>query len=85
MNQQDVLAAVRDEELIGGVWMRPPSHNVRSLAIWQAADGWHVAMTGERAAIDDDSELITDDGSEALENYLERLRALSSLIRAGVL
>lgn len=85
MNQQDVLDAVCDEELIGGVWMRPPSNDVWSLAIWQAADGWHVAMTGERAAIEDGSELVTDDESEALENYLERLRALSDLIRAGVL
>ncbi|TCK63126.1 hypothetical protein [Curtobacterium sp. PhB136] len=85
MNQQDLLHAVCDEELMGGVWMRPPSSDVWSLVIWLAADGRHVAMTEERASVEDGSELVTDDESEALDNHLERLRALSALIRDGLL
>lgn len=73
MDKSAALAVIESEGLQGAVWFEKPINRTDAVAIYSAEGKWVVSSTDERA-VEEGKELF-DSESEALESFLERLRA----------
>jgi hypothetical protein len=78
LTSDEVLRLIEQENLAYYQWMTPPDGHAWRVAIWRDADTWHVASIGERGGVDGASASPSE--SEALEDFLARLRGLNKYL-----
>jgi hypothetical protein len=75
------LATIKSEGLQGAVWLEKPTNQVDAVAIYSGDRKWVVSSTDERAV--EGGKEFFDRESEALESFLERLRAQNRQLKSS--
>lgn len=83
MNRTDAERVISAESLTAGVWFARPDQLANRVAIYGSSGRWVVSVTGERGT----EEGVRTFGSEsdALEDFVARLRVQQRLLDRGVL
>ena len=75
MTKEEALQIIKDEGLIEYNWFEDHKNGSDEVGIKKAGDKWEVYTTDERAWASPESVWKYDSESEALEDFIDRLRA----------
>ncbi|MEZ3162022.1 hypothetical protein AB1K54_16015 [Microbacterium sp. BWT-B31] len=79
MRQDEALAIVSVESLTDFVWFEEPTNRANVVGIGRDGERWWTYTTDERAAVH--GAVFFDDEEAALDDFIERLRALDRMMR----
>lgn len=81
MSKLDCIKVINKEGLSGYNFFEDRENEENEIVIAKDSEQWVVYATDERASKITDSEKAFDNESDALENFIKRLRALNILKR----
>ena len=83
MTRVEAKNIIKDEELKGYNFFEDREDTQKEIVILKIREQWLVYATDERASKVTGSEKGFDNESDALENFIKRLRALNELRKLG--
>lgn len=81
MSKLECIKVINEEGLSGYSFFEDRLDGENEIVIVKDSEQWIVYATDERASKITDSEKVFDNESDALENFVKRLRALNILKR----